>query len=430
MARNGQGARTIDLVTLCMNSRRLVESICLLFLLLTLLSACSAAQDSSSPVALSAKLSVTADGWIQGRVKVQSSREWIEFDAVGFQKVKVRGIPRRNWSYDGRTLRVKSGGRDFRIDYRTRPKKGLKVHSTAIWTAFHTWHWLPSFIDPSIRVTLSLEVDGPRGWTSLTTGDRTGRGSKLALSIPHPSYVLGFALLKIADFHESKSSGQILRTFGAGSHALIISQRTSEAAQRFDQAFGFKAAEYVTVFLPGNTKQELAGMTFLPRKYLRTVQQNPSDDWLLVHEYAHQAFGNLVTCKTWGDFWLNEGLVVWWVGYDKFLRGDEEGFQREKKLWFGRVQRHLAESSEVRVHRPGIDVEKSGGSLVYNGGALVVEEVAQLVGIDIFLSNLADVIRNSKTWGRSITTLEWLKSHLPPGNRARILRKLKDAREL
>ncbi|UCE59403.1 MAG: M1 family metallopeptidase [Phycisphaerales bacterium] len=31
------------------------------------------------------------------------------------------------------------------------------------------------------------------------------------------------------------------------------------------------------------------------------------NDWLTAHELAHSWWGNLVTCKTWSDIWLNEG---------------------------------------------------------------------------------------------------------------------------
>ena len=30
-----------------------------------------------------------------------------------------------------------------------------------------------------------------------------------------------------------------------------------------------------------------------------------------IHEVAHSWLGNLVTCKTWEDFWLNESLAVY-----------------------------------------------------------------------------------------------------------------------
>ena len=42
-----------------------------------------------------------------------------------------------------------------------------------------------------------------------------------------------------------------------------------------------------------------------------TSQGAFDDGWLNAHELSHQWWGDAVTCKTWGDIWLNEGLATY-----------------------------------------------------------------------------------------------------------------------
>ncbi len=358
----------------------------------------------------------------------------ITLDARGFEDVVATSTPPAEWSYDGERITGTVLGASeervvLRVRYTARPERGVTVAEDAIWTSFHTWEWLPCVSAPGWRATLDLTVRAPQGWTTIATGDGAGRpGSDLVLTSPHPAYTFGFA----AGVFEGAPHASGLDVWGAApEQAERVRGRTREAIDRWRDAFGLEAlpdGRYVQVFVPGRAYQELAGMAFMSRSYLDVLEADPGEDWLVVHELAHQRWGNLVTCATWGDFWLNEAIVTWWVARDKLLRGDDAGHARELSLWEARVAGRLERGDDPRIARPGSGHEGAGGGVVYNAGARLVARLERMVGPERFAEVLGGFMRRASAGGERLSTGAFLDAlELTPAQRAQVECRLVDA---
>ena len=62
---------------------------------------------------------------------------------------------------------------------------------------------------------------------------------------------------------------------------------------------------------------------------------------MIAHELAHQWWGNAITCASWGEFWLNEGITVFMTAAWKQQRWGEPAYQRELSLARQRHQRAI-----------------------------------------------------------------------------------------
>src|SRR5829696_1716741 len=107
----------------------------------------------------------------------------------------------------------------------------------------------------------------------------------------------------------------------------------------------------------------------------------------VVHELAHQWFGDAVVLEEWPDMWLNEGFATWseWIWFertypttgptaqDQFdaLYATPEGSAAGQDLWF-RAPNALAGPEEL-FHTP-----------VYDRGAMTLQALRQKVGEGVF----------------------------------------------
>jgi aminopeptidase N len=108
---------------------------------------------------------------------------------------------------------------------------------------------------------------------------------------------------------------------------------------------------------------------------------NPVDaDWVVVHELAHQWFGDDVALARWQDIWLNEGFA----SYAEWMWEEHEGRATPQEIFDATYAAIPADDPfwSVVIGDPGIDLLFDGA--VYTRGAMTLQALRNEVGDDDF----------------------------------------------
>lgn len=114
-------------------------------------------------------------------------------------------------------------------------------------------------------------------------------------------------------------------------------------------------------------------------------------DMLHLHEFAHEWWANLVTCRNWNDFWIHEGFASYAQALTcETLVGKEAYFREMAAQRRGIVNRAAVAPREPRStaemyfgDRPG-----SPGSDVYHKGSWILHTLRWVLGDEVFLQVL------------------------------------------
>ncbi|MBD3235226.1 MAG: hypothetical protein GF330_00790 [Candidatus Eisenbacteria bacterium] len=106
-------------------------------------------------------------------------------------------------------------------------------------------------------------------------------------------------------------------------------------------------------------------------------QLDHPSDWVVVHELAHQWWGNWVTCGTWRDIWLNEGFAT----YCEALWAEELAGLDSLRYQMERFRRDAYAGSVY-------DPEFIFNSTVYRKGAWVLHMLRHVMGDEAFFAGL------------------------------------------
>lgn len=190
----------------------------------------------------------------------------------------------------------------------------------------------PMWDEPSAKATFALEVLIPAGesaYSNMPIASTKAEGEKQRIrfetSPRMSSYLLFLAVGELERISQTVAGvdvGVVTRK-GAGSSGRYALDAAVEALPWFNDYFGtpYPLPKLDMVAVPGSSQffgaMENWGaiLYFEPALLVDPRLSSQSDrQWVfvtVVHEMAHQWFGNLVTMDWWDDLWLNEGYATW-----------------------------------------------------------------------------------------------------------------------
>ena len=118
---------------------------------------------------------------------------------------------------------------------------------------------------------------------------------------------------------------------------------------------------------------------------MTTLQQSyETEEFVVVHELTHQWWGDLVTCGTWSDIWLNESFAT----YGEVLWSEITGGVAGRKSYMFGMQGFANASWQGAVYNPEGQGYYLFDDLVYNKGGWVLHTLRGAIGDSAFFQSL------------------------------------------
>ncbi len=305
-------------------------------------------------------------------------------------------------------LPIKAKGQNWiiSIQYRGIPAGGLKIGKTKFGDRSfcnENWpnnarHWLPAIDHLYDKATSEFIVTAPSKYKVISNGllqketvlnnGFTITHWKQSVPVSPWLFVLGVAQFEVQDL--SAFSGKPIQTWvypqNKEAGFYDFKEPTKKVLQFYSNYVGpFAYEKLANIQSPSvSGGMETSSAIFYAENLITGTASVGLRD-VIIHEIAHQWFGNAVTEKTWDDAWLSEGFATYFTllfqeneyGHDYYM----EGLKKAKRS----IANYLKKDSSFSiVKNRTAELEPVTSTITYQKGAWVLHMLRAYIGNDNF----------------------------------------------
>ncbi|MCP4459013.1 MAG: M1 family peptidase [Cytophagales bacterium] len=324
---------------------------------------------------------------------------------------------------------VKDQRSQFTITYQGIPATGLIIGDNKYGdrTFFSdNWpnkgrNWLPTIDHPYDKATCEFIVTAPNHYQVVSNGllvEETDladskRFTHWKQSVPIASWLYVLGVAKFAMQHVDDFNGKAIQTWvyyqdrDAGFYDFAVP--TKKALEYYSSYIGPFSYEKLANIQSNSAAGGMeAASAILYAEGSVSGKRNIGWRDVIIHEIAHQWFGNSVTEYDWDDVWLSEGFATYFeflfigheYGRDEFLEALKYGKKRVDGFY-------LENPNYSVVHDDLKDMSKVTSSNTYYKGAWVLHMLRGVVGTDIFWKGVRSYYKKYKD--SNATTADFLR---------------------
>ncbi len=273
------------------------------------------------------------------------------------------------------------------------------------------------FDQPDLKASFEITVLAPKGWqviSSMREDNISSQGDKQLWHFP--------ATPKLSPYNFSMHAGPYyvwqdnsgkypMRLFARQSVAKQVTPEdwfnyTDKGLHFFDNYFGisYPFIKYDQLLVPDflyGAMENAAAITFSEGRFLHKSAMTPAQKQrlagVIMHEMAHQWFGDLVTMKWWNGLWLNESFASF---MGTLATAEATEFTNAwRSFYSSSKQSAYSLDSKVTTHPIEVPVASTANAfdnidaITYSKGASTLNQLRHLIGKETFRKGVTQYLK-------------------------------------